>query len=136
MLHRVLAFAACSLFHPPVAAPVRPAMPLEACLVGVRGPLHNGQRMTSGIEYATVLPVVAHRTLPLGSIVDVRFGGRVARGIVLDNQVMSRRLGIEVSPLLARRLAVLPDRAEPVTLEVVGQEPRSRWIHAIGALTP
>lgn len=136
MLHRVLAFAACSLFHPAAMAPGRIPAPPEACLVGVRGSLYNGQRMSSGLDYATVLPAVAHRTLPLGSVVDVRFGGRTARGIVLDNQVINRRVGVEVSPLLARRLAVLPDRVEPVTLEVVGQEPRSRWIHAIGVLTP
>jgi hypothetical protein len=92
--------------------------------------------MTSGIAFATILPAVAHRTLPLGTIVEARFGGRAVRGIVLDNLLVDRRLGVELSPVLFRRLGVLPDGPQPVTLEVVGYEPRSRWIHAIGALTP
>lgn len=136
MLHRLLALVVCSLCQPPAAVPVLPLPPLEACVAGCRSHLFNGVQMAPGFAYATVLPMVAHRHLPLGTLVDIRFGGRVAHGIVLDNLVTNRQLGVELSPAIFRSLGVLQDGIQPVTLEVVGYEPRSRWIHAIGALTP
>lgn len=136
MLHRVLAVTLCAIFQPASLVAPRPLPPPQACLAGVRGANRNGDQMTSGMPYSTALPVVAHRTLELGTLVVVRFGGRTVEGIVLDNLVTDRRLDAEISPLLSRRLAVLPDKAEPVTIEVVGHAPRSRWIHAIGARTP
>lgn len=136
MLHRILAVALCALCQPSPVPPGLPTPSPKLCIAGVRGARHNGEQMSSGLSYATVLPVLAHRSLPLGTLLEIRVGGRSTRGIVLDNFIANRRLELEMSPILARRLAVLPDRVEPVTIEVVGQEPRSRWIHAIGALTP
>jgi hypothetical protein len=96
---------------------------------------HNGHLMASGLTYATVLPVVSHASIPLGSLVRLRLGPASVDAIVLDNEVPARTT-LVISPLLVRHLGVLPDTAPWVTLEVIGHEPRSRWIHAIGALTP
>jgi hypothetical protein len=135
MLHRALALVVCALCQPTFFVPPRALSPPVACLAGVRDSMFDGDMMSSLIRYSTVLPVVAARNLPLGTLVDIRLGGRVTRGIVLDNRINLIRVDVELSPVLSRRMGALQDGFQPVTLEVVGYEPRSRWIYAIGTLT-
>lgn len=118
----------------PAPNPRLPSAPKQVRFV-VWDHTHNGHPMASGFTYATVLPVVSHATIPLGTLVRLRLGPASVDAIVLDNEVPARST-LALSPLLARHLGVLPDTAPWVTLEIIGHEPRSRWIHAIGALTP
>ena len=101
----------------------------------VRDGFYNGRPMSSGFSYATVLPVVAHRTLALGTLVRLHSSRGSADAIVLDNDLPTRTVDLALSPVLVRQLGLLPDEKPWVTMEVVGLEPRSRWIHAIGTLT-
>jgi hypothetical protein len=79
--------------------------------------------------------VVAHRRLPLGTLVHLRCPYGQTDAIVLDNDLPTRTVDLALSPVLVRQLGLLPDGDHWVTMEVVGLEPRSRWIHAIGTLT-
>jgi hypothetical protein len=133
MLARALMLLlATTSIAPPPSPRSRP--PVEVRFM-VRDSLYNGRPMSSGLSYATVLPVVAHRLLPLGTLVRLRASHGTVDGIVLDNEILPRAVDLALSPFLVRRLGLLPDEKPWVTMEVVGCEPRSRWIHAIGALS-
>jgi len=134
MLARILTalFATTSIAPPPNPFHSKPA---EEVRYMVRDGLYNGRPMSSGLSYATVLPIVAHRTLALGTLVRLRSARGSVDAIVLDNDLPYRNVQIALSPVLVRQLGLLPDEKPWVTMEVVGLEPRSRWIHAIGTLT-
>ena len=134
MLARILTVFLASASIAPPPKPLRP-QPAEQVRFMVRDGLYNGRPMSSGFAYATVLPVVAHRTLALGTLVRLRSTRGSVDAIVLDNDLPYRDVQIALSPVLVRQLGLLPDGKPWVTMEVVGLEPRSRWIHAIGTLT-
>ena len=98
------------------------------------GPRFEGKKMASGIRFCSALPVVAHRSLPLGSIVRIGCGSASALGIVLDRGPWFHGRDLDLSCGLAAKLGLLRNGVGEVTVEVLGVEPRERWSDVLLAL--
>ena len=98
------------------------------------GPRFDGKKMASGIRFASTLPVIAHKKLPLGTIVRLCRGDASAVGIVLDRGPWVKGRDLDISWGLASKLGLLRAGVGEVTVEVLGVEPRERWSDALVAL--
>src|SRR4051812_29137238 len=73
------------------------------------GRFHEGKLMANHKPFRMMLPTVAHRTLPLGTMVEVRnlANGRVIQAEVTDRGPYARRRVLDVSKAVAEQLGML-----------------------------
>jgi rare lipoprotein A len=85
--------------------------------------------MANGQRFDPASNAVAHRTLPLGTVVRVTnlSNGRSATGRVLDRGPLTRGRILDVSPRIAQDLGMMRSgiaRVEIVPIEEVAEAPR------------
>lgn len=139
MISRFLRFFALALLAlqqppPPPIPEAAPAPVRFRWLASWYGPGFNGRPMASGIVFWSFLPVVAHKTLPLGTVVRCWHMGVSALAIVLDRGPYIRGRDLDLSEGIAAQLGLLQKGIGEVIVEVVGHEPRERWRHALLSL--
>lgn len=137
MLIRALWAAVTVLFGQPLSLTSTPAAPVRTLYSWVAswyGPGFEGRPMASCLTFWGSLPVVAHKTLPLGTVLRVWHGDASARVIVLDRGPYISGRDLDLAESVAARLGLLRDGVAPVIVEVVGHEPRHRWPDALAAL--
>lgn len=110
-----LAALLCASFAGPVAAAPQRG---EASWYGE---FHQGKPMANQRPFRMMQPTVAHRTLPLGTVVEVRNlrNGRKVRAEVTDRGPYARGRVLDVSKGLARRLDMLHSGTAPVEIRVL-----------------
>lgn len=88
------------------------------------GGFHEGKLMANQHPFRMMAPTVAHRTLPLGTKVEVRnlANGRVAEAEVTDRGPYVRGRLLDVSKGVAMQLAMLNTGTAPVEIRVLGRE--------------
>ena len=108
-----------SLAGPVVAAPQRG----EASWYGE---FHQGKPMANQRPFRMMRATVAHRTLPLGTLVEVRNleNGRRARAEVTDRGPYARGRVLDVSKGVARRLDMVRPGTAPVEIRVLRRKER------------
>ena len=94
------------------------------------GEFHQGKPMANQRPFQMARATVAHRTLPLGTLVEVRNlgNGRAVRAEVTDRGPYARGRVLDVSKGLARRLDMLHPGTAPVEIRVLqrGDQPHAR----------
>ena len=85
------------------------------------GEFHQGKPMANQRPFRMAQATVAHRTLPLGTVVEVRNlrNGRKAKAEVTDRGPYARGRVLDVSKGIARRLDMLRPGVAPVEIRVV-----------------
>lgn len=116
------------------ASPHLPFPILKRMVASWYGPRFEGKKMASGIRFCSTLPVIAHKKLPLGTLVRLRRGESSVIGIVLDRGPWIKGRDLDISWGLASKLGLLRAGVGEVTVEVLGVEPRERWGEALYAL--
>ena len=126
----------CPLAHP-VAVPAMtttPCCPLRRWVASWYGPGFEGRPMASTLTFWSWLPVVAHKTLPLGTLLRISRGGRSVLCIVLDRGPYIRGRDLDLSRGVAAHLGLLRCGVGEVTVEVRGEVPPSGWLDALDSL--
>jgi rare lipoprotein A (peptidoglycan hydrolase) len=99
------------------------------------GPGFDGRLTASGLRFLSALPIIAHRSLPIGTVVRVEHDGRSAYGLVLDRGPFIKGRDMDLSWYLASKLGILKEGVADVTVEVLGRLPRERWNNALSAFS-
>ena len=99
------------------------------------GPGFEGRRTASEIRFYAALPIVAHKTLPLGTILRIRRGSIEVFGIVLDRGPWIRHRDLDLSSNLADKLQLTESGVGEVEVAVVGFEPSHQWMRTLRSLT-
>lgn len=134
-LLRLFAVALLAFRQPHAPTPKTPEPPPRFLwLSSWYGPGFNGRPMASGITFWATLPVAAHKTLPLGTVVRVWHRGLSALAIVLDRGPYIRGRDLDLSEAVASQVGLLQKGVGEVIVEVVGLVPRNRWRHALVSL--
>lgn len=119
-----LAALVCTTVAEPVAAASqRGAQRGEASWYGE---FHQGKPMANRRPFRMMQATVAHRTLPLGSVVEVHNlrNGRKARAEVTDRGPYARGRVLDVSKGMAQRLDMLRPGTAPVEIRVLRRQER------------
>lgn len=92
------------------------------------GEFHQGKPMANQHPFRMMQATVAHRTLPLGTVIEVRNldNGRTARAEVTDRGPYARGRVLDVSKGLAQRLDMLHPGTAPVEIRVLARADE-RW---------
>lgn len=130
-----LLFSCPSAPVPVVPVLCSPAPVLMRWVASWYGPGFDGRPMASTLTFWRHLPVVAHKTLPLGTLLRIWRGGRSVLCIVLDRGPYIRGRDVDLSEGIAARLGMLRCGVGEVTVEVAGFVPRAGWSDAIEDLT-
>lgn len=90
------------------------------------GEFHQGKPMANQRPFRMMQATVAHRTLPLGTVVEVRNlkNGRTVRAEVTDRGPYARGRVLDVSKGLARRLDMVHSGTAPVEVRVLRRKER------------
>jgi rare lipoprotein A len=109
---------ACASSHPRGAA-------VERGIASWYGPGFHGNRTASGQRYDMWALTAAHRTLPLGTIVEVRNldNERTVRVTINDRGPFAKRRILDLSRAAADALGIVGPGTAPVEIVAVGIEP-------------
>ena len=90
------------------------------------GEFHQGKPMANRRPFRMAQATVAHRTLPLGTLIEVRNlgNGRKVRAEVTDRGPYARGRVLDVSKGLARHLDMLHSGTAPVEIRVLRRKER------------
>lgn len=91
------------------------------------GARFEGRRMASGLRFRARQRVIAHRHLPLGTRLRVRYKNRTVVGIVLDRGPYCRRASLDLSRSLAHKLGMKRRGVARVHIQVIGRVPKKKW---------
>ena len=118
----ILIFISCSSNPPPSFPPVSPAPPAaERGLASWYGKEFDGLPTASGETFRPEKISAAHRTLPLGTVVDVtnEKNGKTVRVKINDRGPFVAGRIVDLSKAAAREIASVGEGIVPVTLRVV-----------------
>ena len=87
------------------------------------GSFHEGKLMANQRPFHMNQPTVAHRTLPLGTVVEVRnlANGYTAEAEVTDRGPYVRGRVLDVSKAVAEQLDMIPSGTAPVEIRVLAR---------------
>jgi rare lipoprotein A len=104
-----------------VAGPARAA--LQRGQASWYGQFHEGRLMANQRPFRMTQATVAHRTLPLGTMVELRNleNGRMAKAEVTDRGPYVRGRVLDVSRAIAERLHMVHPGTAPVEIRVLAQ---------------
>ena len=108
-------------------------IPTKACAAEIQvgqaswyGGFHHGRKMANGRPFNMYANTVAHRTLPLGTVVQVtnRSNGRSVTATVTDRGPYAKRRVLDVSRGIANKLDMLKSGTATVEITVLSQPER------------
>jgi rare lipoprotein A len=67
----------------------------------------NGCKTASGQVFRPYKAIIAHRYLPFGTKLKLRYENKQVIGIVLDRGPYIKGIGLDVSPIMAKRLGII-----------------------------
>jgi rare lipoprotein A len=91
------------------------------------GPGFEGHLMACGLLFYSSMPVIAHRSYPLGTCLSLRCDGYEATGIVLDRGPWVNGRDLDISRALAKDLKLIKQGVAQVEVKVVGFVPEDEW---------
>lgn len=95
----------------------------ETLVASWYGPGFDGRRTASGCAYDQDGLSAASRVLPLGTVLEVTYGGRTVRVVVDDRGPYVVGRGLDLSRGAAARLGLLRAGVARVTTRIVGSTP-------------
>ncbi len=118
----VIAALFISSFLPPKACAAEPQVGQASWYGG----FHHGRKMANGRPFNMYANTVAHRTLPLGTVVQVtnRSNGRSVTATVTDRGPYAKRRVLDVSRGIANKLDMLKSGTATVEITVLSQPER------------
>lgn len=135
--------AACSSPPPsPAAEAPAPAAPVQRGEASYYGPQFEGRRTASGARFDPGSDTAAHRTLPLGTVAEVKNleTGQAERVTIRDRGPYVRGRVIDLSPRTAERLGMKHRGTAPVQVTPIatpaGGERTAAAAPAEGAASP
>ena len=108
-------------------------IPTKACAAEIQvgqaswyGGFHHGRKMANGRPFNMYANTVAHRTLPLGTVVQVtnRSNGRSVTATVTDRGPYAKRRVLDVSRGIASKLDMLKSGTATVEIVVISKPER------------
>jgi rare lipoprotein A len=125
--------AACTTPAAPPAAPAPQAAtpepaPTQIGQASYYGPEFNGRKTASGTRFDPNSDTAAHRTLPLGTVAEVKNleTGRTARVTIRDRGPYVRGRVVDLSPRTAEHLGMKRQGIAPVEVRPIAVPPGSR----------
>ncbi|SDB60108.1 septal ring lytic transglycosylase RlpA family protein [Belnapia rosea] len=106
---------------PPPPEPPAAAGPAQQGEASYYGPQFEGRRTASGERFDPASNTAAHRSLPLGTVAEVKNlrTGRAERVVIRDRGPYVRGRVIDVSPRTAERLGMKQDGTAPVEVKPI-----------------
>jgi rare lipoprotein A len=130
----VLLLALAAPLLAPVSALLAPRKVIHKAfdaLASWYGPGFEGRHTASGVIFWSRLRIIAHKTLPFGTKVQVRWHGRRVVGLVLDRGPFVRGRSFDLSMSMADRLGVTKLGKAVLEFRVLGTVPRDEWEAAV-----